>query len=176
VKKRLTDKLLSREEDKQQRIQIIASKLEDFFGTISRQTMYTSFELDAHLEGAQRRLSATDLCDLWIKRRDEMYADSVDFLKEERWFWAVIPHFIHTRFYCYAYTFGALLVLALFNRYQEEGHSFVPRYRQLLAAGDSDWPQKLISNVGLDFTKVEFWQGGFKVIQSLLDELQALLD
>ena len=171
----LTKKLLAEETDKECRIQIIASKLEDFFATISRQTMYTFFEEDVHLEGARRRLSTDDFCQMWIKRRDQMYGDSVDFLDEQKWFWSVVPHFIHSRFYCYAYTFGALFVLALFNRYEEEGDSFVPRYRALLAAGDSNWPDKLIRNIGMDFSKRSFWEGGFKVIQSLLEELQDLV-
>ena len=76
----LTRKLLSEEKDRESRIQILASKLEDFFGTISRQNMYISFELAAHLEGAKRRLSADDLCNLWTARREEMYGDSVDCL------------------------------------------------------------------------------------------------
>ncbi len=171
----LTRKLLAEEKDRESRIQILASKLEDFFGTISRQNMYISFELDAHLEGAKRRLSADDLCNLWTTRRDEMYGDSVDFLPEEKWFWSVVPHFIHTRFYCYAYSFGALLVLGLFNRYEEEGEAFVPKYRELLAAGDSDWPKNLIDKMGLDISQATFWKGGFKVIENMLDELQELV-
>jgi len=171
----LTRKLLAEEKDRETRIQIIASKLEDFFGTISRQTMYTRFELDAHLEGAKRRLSTEDFCKIWLHRRAEMYGDTVDFLEEEKWFWSVIPHFIHSRFYCYAYTFGALFVLALFNQYEKEGDSFVPRYRDLLAAGDSDWPETLVQNIGLDFTQRSFWEGGFKVIESLLEELHEMV-
>ncbi len=170
----LTRKLLAEEQDRESRIEIIAGKLEDFFGTISRQTMYTRFELDAHLEGAKRRLSADDFCHLWIKRREEMYGDAVDFLEVEKWFWAVIPHFIHTRFYCYAYTFGALFVLALYNQYEQEGESFVPKYRALLAAGNSDWPENLVRKVGLDFHQRSFWEGGFRVIASLLQELREL--
>lgn len=171
----LTRKLLSEEKNRESRIQILASKLEDFFGTISRQNMYISFELDAHLEGAKRRLSADDLCSLWTTRRDEMYGDSVDFLPEEKWFWSVIPHFIHTRFYCYAYTFGALLVLALFNQYEEKKEAFVPKYRGLLAAGDSDWPKNLIGKMGLDISEPTFWKGGFKVIRNMLEELEELV-
>ncbi|MFQ5650720.1 MAG: M3 family oligoendopeptidase [bacterium] len=171
----LTRNLLAQERERDSRIQIIASKLEDFFGTISRQTMYTLFEQDAHLEGAKRRLSADDFCMLWLRRRDEMYGDAVDFLEEEKWFWSVIPHFIHSRFYCYAYTFGALFVLALFNRYEEEGQAFVPKYRALLAAGDSDWPEKHVQKMGLDFTQGSFWEGGFRVIESLLEELKTLV-
>jgi oligoendopeptidase F len=172
----LTRRLRSEKLDRETRKQILASKLEDFFGTIFRQTMYIQFELEAHLEGAQRRLSADDFCSLWIKHRDQLYGDSIDFLPEEKWYWSVIPHFIHTRFYCYAYTFGALFVLALYNRYLEEGEGFVSRYRELLAAGDSVWPQQLIQSVGMDFSKPVFWEGGFKVIQAMLDELQELVE
>ncbi len=172
----LTRRLFSEKLDRDTKIQILCSKLEDFFGTISRQTMYIQFELEAHLEGAKRRLSADDFCKLWLKHRDEMYGDAIDFLPEEKWYWSVIPHFIHTRFYCYAYTFGALFVLALYNRYLEDGEKFVPRYRAILAAGDSTWPKNLIESVGMDFTQPEFWRGGFKVIQSLLDELEELVE
>ena len=168
----LTRKLLNMELDRETRMQILASKLEDFFGTISRQTMYTLFERDAHLEGGQRRLAAEELCDMWIKRRTEMYGNVVDFLPEERWFWAVIPHFIHTRFYCYAYTFGALLVLALYHQYEQEGAAFIPKYRRLLSAGDSDWPEKLVADMGLDFRTESFWQAGFRVVESLLKEFE----
>ncbi len=171
----LTRKLLSEDPNRETRIRILSSKLEDFFGTISRQTMYTRFELDAHQEGGQRRLSADEFCNLWLKRRDELYGDSVDFLDEEKWFWSVIPHFIHTRFYCYAYTFGALFVLALYNQFEQEGSAFVPKYRDLLAAGDSDWPAKQIEKVGLDFQQESFWQGGFQVIERMLDELEGLV-
>lgn len=171
----LTRKLLAEETRRDMRIQIIASKLEDFFGTISRQAMYTFFEREAHTEGAGRRLSAEDLCTMWTSQRDALYSDTVDFLPEEKWFWAVIPHFIHTRFYCYAYTFGALLVLALFNRYEKEGEKFIPHYRRLLSAGDSDWPENLVAEMGMDFRDRAFWEGGFEVIQSLLEELQRLI-
>ncbi|MCG8606785.1 M3 family oligoendopeptidase [bacterium] len=172
----LSRKLLSEELDRQTRIQILASKLEDFFATISRQTMYIKFELNAHLEGAKRRLSADNICELWVKHREEMYGDSVEFWPEEKWYWAVVPHFIHTRFYCYAYTFGALFVLALYNRYLEEGDAFVPRYRELLAAGDSVMPQKLLQRLNMDFSRPDFWQGGFKVIQDMLMELTQLME
>ena len=94
---------------------------------------------------------------------------------------AVLPRthladFIHTRFYCYAYTFGALFVLALYNRYLEEGAAFVPRYRELLAAGDSVMPDRLLKRLDMDFSQEEFWQGGFKVIQKMLGDLTDLVE
>jgi oligoendopeptidase F len=103
-----------------------------------------------------------------------MYGEAVDFLPEQQWYWAAIPHFIHTRFYCYAYTFGALMVLALFNRFEEEGKSFIPRYIELLETGGSAAPEKMIEKMGFEIRRAEFWESGFRVMQSFLDELKGL--
>jgi oligoendopeptidase F len=171
----LTRKLLQEVKDRELRIAIITGKLEDLFVTIHTQNYYTRFELDAHLHGAKERLSATQLCQLWTERRREMYGDAVDFLPEQQWYWAAIPHFIHTRFYCYAYTFGALLVLALFDRYEQEGKSFIPRYLKLLETGGSDAPENMIKPMGFDIRRPEFWESGFRLMQSLLEELKTLV-
>jgi oligoendopeptidase F len=130
--------------------------------------------LDAHLQGAQHRLAAAQLCEMWTKRRGEMYGNAVDFLPEQQWYWAAIPHFIHTRFYCYAYTFGALLVLALFDRYEQEGKSFIPRYVQMLETGGADSPENMTKRMNLDIRRAEFWESGFRVMQSYLDDLKRL--
>ncbi|MDZ7288306.1 MAG: M3 family oligoendopeptidase [candidate division KSB1 bacterium] len=170
----LTRKLLAEVKERELRIAILTGKLEDLLATIHTQNYYTRFELDAHLQAAKERLSATQLCQLWTERRREMYGDAVDFLPEQQWYWAAIPHFIHTRFYCYAYTFGALLVLALFRRYEEQGESFIPRYIQLLETGGSDTPENMIKRMGFDIRHAEFWESGFRVMQSFLEELMAL--
>lgn len=171
----LTRWLLREFGDRETRIGILTSKLEDLLATIHVQNFYTCFELDAHQLGARQRLSAKDLCELWTKRRQETYGESVDFLPEQQWYWAAIPHFIHTRFYCYAYTFGALLVLALYRQYEQEGESFVPRYIELLEAGGSDKPENLIRRLGFDIAEAEFWKGGFDVIRDMMNELKALV-
>jgi oligoendopeptidase F len=171
----LTRKLLREVKDPEMRIAILTGKLEDFFATIHTQNYYTRFELDAHLQGAQARLSAPQLCEMWTKRRNEMYGPAVDFLPEQQWYWAAIPHFMHTRFYCYAYTFGALLVLALFNRYEDEGKNFIPRYFELLETGGADAPENLTKKMGFDIRRGEFWESGFRVIRSFLEELKMLV-
>ncbi len=51
----------------------------------------------------------------------------------------------------------------------------MPKYRTLLAAGDSDWPRNLIGKMGLDISNLTFWNGGFKVIRNMLEELQDLV-
>ncbi len=171
----LTRKLLQEVKDREMRLTILTGKLEDFFATIHTQNYYTRFELEAHLQGAKERLSAAQLSELWTKRRAEMYGEAVDFLPEQQWYWSAIPHFMHTRFYCYAYTFGALLVLALFNRYEEEGRRFIPRYVGLLETGGAEAPESMIKKMGFDIRRPEFWESGFRLMRSFLEELKALV-
>ncbi len=171
----LTRKLMHEVKARELRLAILTGVLEDFFATIHTQNYYTRFELEAHRAGARERLSAEHLCELWARERDLMYGETVDFLPEQRWYWAAIPHFIHTRFYCYAYTFGALLVLSMFKRYEEEGQGFVPRYLRLLAAGGAQAPEDLTRQMGFDIRQPSFWEGGLAVIKKLLEELRALV-
>ena len=91
-----------------------------------------------------------------------------------RWGWSYIPHFIHTRFYCYSYVFGELLVLSLYRRYKEEGASFIPKYVRLLEAGGSDAPESLLQPLGVDFHDPAFWQKGFDEIRSLVERAEEL--
>lgn len=170
----LTRKLMREVRERELRIAVLTGVLEDFFATIHTQNYYTQFELEAHRAGAQARLSADQLCEMWTRHRTAMFGAAVDFLPEQKWYWAAIPHFIHTRFYCYAYTFGALLVLSLFKRYEEEGDRFVPRYVRLLEAGGAQAPEDLTRQMGFDIRQPAFWEGGFAVIKKLLEELRAL--
>ena len=63
-----------------------------------------------------------------------------------------IPHFLNTPGYVYAYAFGELLVMALYNLYRTEGASFVPKYEALLAAGNSNYPDKLLAEISMTST------------------------
>ncbi|HEX5068109.1 MAG TPA: M3 family metallopeptidase, partial [Myxococcota bacterium] len=85
-----------------------------------------------------------------------------------------IPHFVHSPFYCYAYAFGELLVLALLRRYDEEGEAFVPRYLELLAAGGSDTPEHLLARMGLDVADPKFWDGGLALLEEMVAEAERL--
>jgi Oligoendopeptidase F len=87
-----------------------------------------------------------------------------------------IPHFIHSPFYCYAYSFGELLVLALYNKYLKEGDAFVPRYIKLLSSGGSDAPEKLLACLGVDITDPDFWQGGLDLLREMVNEAVELAD
>ncbi len=88
--------------------------------------------------------------------------------------WSCIPHFHHAPFYCYAYAFGNLLALSLFQRYKKEGQSFGPEYIGILSAGGSKKPEKLLAQFNIDITKSRFWQDGFDYIQDKVKELSSL--
>jgi oligoendopeptidase F len=72
------------------------------------------------------------------------------------------PHFIHSRFYCYSYVFGQLLVLALYRMYKDQGKSFVPKYIALLEAGGSDTPMSCSNRSAWTFTMLSFGRKGLK--------------
>jgi len=99
----------------------------------------------------------------------------VDLSEEFAWEWTTIPHIYHSPFYTYAYSFGQLLVLALYQQYLSEGQAFVPRYLRLLSYGGSAAPMDMLSEAGLDAVSPEFWQGGFDVLQSRMDLLEQIV-
>jgi oligoendopeptidase F len=112
---------------------------------------------------------------LWLDANSKYYGDAIDMPDGYKWGWSYIPHFIHSRFYCYSYVFGQLLVLALYRMYKDEGKRFVPKYLALLEAGGSDTPENLLKSLGVDIQNRAFWQKGFDEIRNLLAGLGKLI-
>lgn len=162
--------LLDAERDPKLKLSLICNRLEDSFATVFRQVEMTRFEEAVHRERAKGELSAEQLDDLWIEANAPMHGDAVTLTPEYRRWWSYVGHFVHSPFYCYAYSFGELLVLALWRQYQREGESFVPKYLELLAAGGSDTPANLVSAVGLNIKDPGFWHLGLAVLNDLVVE------
>lgn len=171
----LRDKLVSQLEDEETKKGFLANQIDDVIATIYRQTMYTFFELEAHTEGAKRRLSSDDLCQIWRKQVDECYGSDIQWLADQDWNWSSIPHFQMYPFYCYAYSFANLFVLALYKQYKEKGQEFVPKIIEILAAGGSRYPQEIAESVGIDLASKEFWQGGFDYIAGLIEQFERMV-
>lgn len=169
------DYLVERQTDPQVQIALLAGKLEDIFATVFRQNVLTRFEEAAFAARKDKRLTPEQLGALWIEANGKYYGDAVEMPAGYQWGWSYIPHFIHSRFYCYSYVFGQLLVLALYRMYREAGQSFVPKYLTLLESGGSDSPEALLNPLGVNIHDQNFWQKGFEEIRGLVKRLADLV-
>jgi len=169
------DHLLAHQTDRQVQIALLAGKIEDIFATVFRQNVLTRFEELAFSARKENRLTPDRLGSLWLEANGKYYGDVVEMPDGYRWGWSYIPHFIHSRFYCYSYVFGQLLVLALYRMYKDEGKGFVPKYLTLLESGGSDTPEALLKPLGIDIHKAEFWQKGFLELKGLVERLSDLI-
>ena len=168
-------KLLARHREPRVRLGLLCGKLEDSFATVFRQAAMTRFEQRLHAARRERgELDATAIGALWIEANRPMFGDSVELGPGYADWWSYIPHFVHSPFYCYAYSFGVLLVLALVRQYEEQGAAFVPRYLELLAAGGSQAPAALLARMGLDIDDPAFWRKGLALLEELLAQAEAL--
>jgi oligoendopeptidase F len=169
----LVDKLLAAETDESVRRDLLFRQIDDAYATIMRQSFFALFEKQAH-EMIQNNASADELATAYLENLKEQFGDAVEVSDEFKWEWVSIPHIYHTPFYVYAYAFGQLLVLALYQKYKAEGDSFKPRYVKFLAAGGSKAPAELCAEAGIDIRSEKFWQGGFDVLAKLVDELEKM--
>jgi oligoendopeptidase F len=163
--------------DPRVRLALLCGKIEDAFATVFRQVVLTRFEQLLH-KGRQERgeLATEQINELWLEANQPMHGDAVKLTDGYSWWWLYIGHFIHTPFYCYAYAFGELLVLALVQKYKQEGAAFVPRYLELLAAGGSDAPHKLLAPLGVDVNDPGFWELGLRLLDGMVAEAEQLAE
>ncbi len=169
----LTERLLKQENNPSVRRDLLANALDDAYITVMRQAYFTIFEKEAH-EMINDNKSLDELTDQYMNNLKEQFGDAVEISDEFKWEWIAIPHFYQSPFYTYAYSFGQLLVLALYQQYRHEGEAFISKYLKLLSYGGSESPMKILSEAGLDVTSPVFWQGGFDVIKNMIDELERL--
>lgn len=170
----LFDRLKKQEKDPKKKLALIMGKLEEMFATTYRQVIFTRFEECIHTERREKgEISIERMNELWMAQNKKMFGDSLSLTDGYAWWWLYIPHFIHSPFYCYAYAFGELLVLALYQKYLEEGQAFVPGYMDLLASGGSDDPHILLKkHVGIDITDPSFWNRGPQILREMLKEAE----
>ena len=167
----LSDALLQEESNKQIRIRLLLNQLDDAYATILRQAYFVAFEKEAHSLVAQGA-TIDELAHTYLRLLKEQFGRAVKVGEEFQWEWLAIPHIFASPFYCYAYSFGNLLVFSLFQQYKQEGAPFVPKYLQLLSGGGSGSPQTLLTPLGVDISSNSFWEGGFNRIRDLVKELE----
>jgi oligoendopeptidase F len=169
----LVDSLLSSESDASVRQALLFRQVDDAYATVMRQAQFALFERQAH-DMVQHGATNVELSAAYLENLRTQFGNAVEVSDEFRWEWVSIPHFYQTPFYVYAYTFGQLLVLSLYQQYKNEGNVFKPRYLKLLSSGGSQSPDKILTDAGINMHNRSFWQGGFDVIQGLIEQLAAI--
>jgi len=169
----LIDHLLATESDASVRQTLLFRQVDDAYATIMRQAQFALFERQAH-DLIQQGATVDELSNAYLENLYNQFGDTAEVSDEFRWEWASISHIYQTPFYVYAYTFGQLLVLSLYQQYKAEGDAFKPRYLGLLSAGGSKSPEKILSDAGINMHSASFWQGGFDVIRGLVEQLETI--
>ncbi|MBM2852948.1 MAG: oligoendopeptidase [Candidatus Nitrosotenuis sp.] len=156
-----------------EKIIVLSEKIDDLYATIMRQAFFTIFEISAHRQIADGT-TVDELSKTYSANLRAQFGNSIDLSDDFGVEWNCIPHFFHTPFYCYAYSFGNLLSLSLFQRYKKEGQDFEKTYIEILAAGGSKKPEVLLSEYGIDISSARFWQDGFDYVKTHVKELISL--
>jgi oligoendopeptidase F len=153
---------------------MIAGKVEDMLNTVVRQIAFYSFERKVHEARRKGELTSDELNAFWMEVQSESLGPAIDLKPGYEVYWAYIPHFINSPFYVYAYAFGDCLVNSLYGLYREAHPGFVGKYFDLLRAGGSKHHSELLAPFGLDAADPQFWSKGLRVIEGMIDELEAM--
>ncbi len=166
-------RLLEADSTPASRLALLAENLEDTIATVFRQVAMNRFEDLVHTtRREQGELSVERFGELWAESQSELFGDSVEVTEGYRTWWSYIPHFIGSPGYVYAYAYGQLLALSVYQRYEQLGPELVPRYLELLAAGGSRSPEELGRIVGVDLADPGFWEAGLDLVERQLQEAE----
>jgi len=169
------DRLMAEEGDARVRLAMLCHQVEDAFATIFRQVAMNRFEDAAHAaRRTQGELSSDQLGGIWQEKVQAMFGDSLELTEDHLPWWSYVGHFIRVPGYVYAYAFGNLLALSLYQRYREVGPDFVETYLDFLGAGGSQAPDELVRSVGMDITDPGFWDAGLTILDNMVKEVERL--
>ncbi len=167
--------LLKELSDPKEKLALIVGKIDDTIATVFRQISMNRFENAMHTARREEgELTTERFSELWMEQQKALYGDAVTLTDEYGIWWSYIPHFLHTPGYVYAYAFGELLVLALYEEFTQRPDGFADRYMDLLSAGGSEWPHDLVAKMGLDIRDPEFWNKGLASFEKMVEEAEEL--
>ncbi|ACL21073.1 oligoendopeptidase F [Desulfitobacterium hafniense] len=169
------DHLLKTTEDPKLLAYLLNHYLEQFRGTVFRQTMFAEFEKKTHALVEQgEALTAELLSSTYLKLNEDYYGPDVVMDPQIAIEWARIPHF-YNAFYVYKYATGFSAATALARKILDEGEPAVERYLRFLSSGSSDYPIELLREAGVDMETPVPVREALQVFTSLLDRLEGLL-
>jgi len=167
--------LLDNVAEKQERLYLLNNYLENFRGTVFRQTMFAEFERDIHEYASNGgALTADKLCEMYRNLNIKYYGDALDIDAELDLEWARIPHFYYN-FYVFQYATGFSSAVALADKMTTEGQEAVDAYKSFLGAGSSDYPIEVLKSAGVDMTTPQPVDNALNVFNALVKEMESLV-
>jgi oligoendopeptidase F len=152
------------------RLALLAEDIEGAIATVFRQVTMNQFERLVHTERREAgELSVERFGELWAQTQEDFLGDSVEVTDGYRSWWSYIPHFINTPGYVYAYAYGQLLALSVYERHLAVGGGFEQSYLELLSSGGSRSPEDLGAIVGVDLRDPAFWERGLDLVERRLE-------
>ena len=166
--------ILSNTKSIKQKKMVLRSKIEDMLNTVIRQISFYQFEKKLHKKRIEGELSVDEISNIWIKTQKDSLGNHIKIEDYYKYFWAYIPHFIHSPFYVYAYAFGDCLVNSLYSKYEDGIKDFNDNYIFLLKSGGTLNYTSLLNKFDLNPKDPQFWQSGLNLINKLIDDLEEL--
>jgi oligoendopeptidase F len=167
-------RLLSGCDEPRERLALLGEHVEGHIATVFRQIAMWTFEDRCHKHRrSQGELSVEDINGYWAQTQADLLGDTVEITPGYRTWWSYIPHVIHTPGYVYAYAFGQLLSLSVYQRSLEAGPGFGGRYESMLAAGGSVSPEGLAAMVGCDLNDPAFWDAGLDLVAAAVTDAES---
>ncbi|MBQ3529068.1 MAG: oligoendopeptidase F [Oscillospiraceae bacterium] len=171
----LMEYLLGKTTDKKERIYLINHFLEQFKGTLYRQTMFAEFELNIGKMVAQgQTLTADVLCAEYRRLNEQYFGPDMVVDDQIALEWARIPHFYYN-YYVFQYATGYSAAIALSRRILKEGEPAVKDYLNFLSGGCSKSPIDLLKGAGVDMTSPAPVEAALSLFGELLDEMETLI-
>lgn len=167
--------LLGNTKDKKEKAYLLNHYLEEFRGTLFRQTMFAEFEKMVHacVESGEA-LTAQEFCKVYRGLNEKYFGDQVVIDRDIDLEWSRIPHF-YTSFYVYKYATGLSAAASLSSQILDEGKPAVDRYLGFLSSGGSDYPLELLKKAGVDLSVPKPVEDALKVFEGILDEFEAII-
>jgi oligoendopeptidase F len=170
------DRIMAEEKDPKVRLAMLCSQCEDAFATVFRQVAFNRYEDACHTaRRVEGELDVEQLGELYQEQLQPMFGDALILTDEHKVWWSYVEPFIHTPGYVYAYAFGNLLALSVYQRFLEQGPAFVDDYLDFLAAGGSTRPDELVRRLGMDITHPDFWDAGLRIMEGMVTEVERLV-
>jgi len=165
---------------------LLSYLIETFRSTLFTQTMFATFELEAHtLVEKDKPISEKALSEIYTRLVKKYNGDAVEFDEESAFGWARIPHF-YRAFYVYQYATGIISAVSIADAILKDAddvksgkaktNKALERFKKFLATGGSDYPVELLKNAGVDLTKKAPFDAAFKVLKEAVEELEKLCE